>query len=173
MKAFYYLLLLALLSTGFSSCKKDKSVFSDFELITEMDASCDTIGAIDPFDWTYDKTWSVQEEGFLKFRDSIPSGDSVAGWVEVSPACPNPNNGQVFVGINTQRNCKMRMVCINNEQQIVYYTARKFTGGQILTGYDFRGLTAFHANENYRFYYGFYTASDSLYYKGHGDFRIE
>lgn len=173
MRVLYYLLLFSILTLSFSSCKKDKSVFSDFEQITETNGSCDTFGAVDPLDWTYDKTWSAQEEGYLKFRDTIPSGDSAVGTVEVSPACPNPGDGLVFIGINTQRNCKMRLVCINNEQQIVYYTARKFTGGQILTGYDFRGLTSFHKNEYYRFYYGFYTAKDSLYYKGHGDFRIE
>jgi hypothetical protein len=173
MKAFYSISVLLLLVCGFQSCKKDKSIYTDFNTITVTDENCIYIGDVDPLDWTYDANLTAQEHNFLKYIDSIPSGDSTTGYILVSAACPNPNPGQFTVAVNTEKTCKMHLVCVNSEMQILYYTSRQFTGGPVTTSYDFRALTAFHKNENYRLYYGFYTAKDSLYYQGHGDFRIE
>ena len=157
----------------FSSCKKTTVTPIDFSKITVADASCIYISEIDTTDWTYDNYWSAQELSFLKFGDTITITDSVTGYVQLSAPCPNPNDGLFIVGMNTERQCRMKLVCVNTDMQILYYTSRKFTGGPIVTVYDFRANTAFHKNGNYRFYYGFYNSKDSLYYKGHGDFRIE
>ena len=157
----------------FSGCKKDNLSPIDFSKITVTDTSCIYISEVDTTDWTYDDNWTEQETNFLNFADTIIVTDSVAGFVQVSAVCPNPNEGLFIMGINTQRQCKMKLVCVNNEMQVLYYLTRKFTGGSVTTSYDFRSLTAFHKNENYRLYYGFYNSKDSLYYKGHGDFRIE
>ncbi len=159
----------------FSACKKDStSLLYDFSKITVTDASCIYISGVDTTDWTYDDSWTDQETGFLKFSDtSVVVTDTATGYIQVDAICPNPNEGLFVMGVNTQRQCKMKLVCVNNEMQVLYYLTRKFTGGSVTTSYDFRSLTAFHKNENYRLYYGFYNSKDSLYYKGHGDFRIE
>jgi len=157
----------------FSSCKKDNTTPLDFSKITVTDASCIYISDIDTTDWTKDVTWTTQELNLLNFTDTISVTDSVTGFVQLSAPCPNPNEGLFILGLTTERQCKMKLACVNNQMQLLYYTSRLFTGGPIITSYDFRSVSSFHKNENYRFYYGFYNSKDSLYYKGHGDFRIE
>ena len=157
----------------FSSCKKTTITPIDFSKITVADSSCIYIGDVDTTDWTYDATWTAQEISFMNFADTISITDSATGYIQLSAPCPNPNGGVFILGMNTERQCKMKLVCVNTAMHILYYTSRKFTGGPIVTAYDFSSLTAFHKNANYRFYYGFYNSKDSLYYKGHGDFRIE
>lgn len=157
----------------FSGCKKENTTPLDFSKITVADVYCVYISDIDSSDWISDDVWSTQETNLLKFTDTLTLTDSTTGYVQLSAPCPNPSEGLFIMGINTERQCKMKLVCVNTDMQVLFYTARKFTGGPIATAYDFRSNTGFHKNENYRFYYGFYSATDSLYYKGHGDFRLE
>ncbi len=173
MKGFYALLIVVTTGGMFAGCKKDPAVYADFTKITVTDSDCIFIGDVDPADWTYDDSWNTQETTFLNYKDSLPKGDSTIGYIQVSAICPNPNAGAFSLNVNTGNVCRMHLVCVNNEFQILYYTSRYFTGGPNELSFDFGALTSFHKNENYRIYYGFYTAKDSLYYKGHGDFRIE
>lgn len=159
---------------AFQSCKKNTVTPVDFSKITVADASCVYISEVDSTDWTYDTNWTTQELNFMRFTDtSVVVTDTATGFVQLSAPCPNPSEGLFILGLNTQRQCKMKLVCVNTQMQVIYYLTRKFSGGPIVTAYDFRSTTSFHKNENYRFYYAFYNATDSLYYKGHGDFRIE
>lgn len=162
-----------LIAVFFSACKKESTTPLDFSKITVADIYCVYISDVDSSDWSHDDVWTAQETALLNFTDTISVTDCTTGYVQISAPCPNPSEGLFILGINTERQCKMKLVCVNTEMQVLHYTARKFTGGPIATAYDFRSNTAFHKNENYRFYYGFYSAADSLYYKGHGDFRLE
>ena len=173
MKKIYFLLSIICL-IAFSSCKKETSTPPDFSEITVTDSSCIYISDVDTTDWTNDVVWTTQETNLLNFADTtIVITDSVEGFIQLSAACPNPSAGVFFLGVNTQRETKMKLVCVNTEMEVLYFTTRKFTGGPILTAYDFTGISAFRANENYRVYYAFYTSKGVLYYKGHGDLRIE
>ena len=109
----------------------------------------------------------------MNFSDNILLTDSIAGYIEVAAPCSNPSEGQFAISINTERQCKMKVAFVNTEMETLNFTSIKLTGGPTVTGYDFRSLTSFHKGMNYRMYYAFYTAKDSVYYKGHGDFRIE
>lgn len=170
MKTVYFFAVLLML---LSSCKKDDSTPIDFSKITVTDTSCIFISDVDNTDWTYDAAWTIQEKSFLNFIDSIVVTDSTTGYVQLSAPCANPNEGAFTLGINTEKQAKMKLVCVNTEMEILHYNSAKLTGGPITRAFDFRSNTAFHKNENYRLYYGFYNSKDSLYYKGHGDFRIE
>ncbi|HLP50604.1 MAG TPA: hypothetical protein VK154_06940 [Chitinophagales bacterium] len=156
-----------------AGCKKSTVSPYNFSKITVADNSCMYISEVDTTDWGYDAAWTTVEYNFINFKDSVIVTDSLAGYIQVSAPCPNPSEGVFIMGLNTERQCMMRLACVNTEMQILYYTVKKLTGGPIVTAYDFRSNTAFHKNENYRIYYGFYNSKDSLYYKGHGDFRIE
>ncbi len=156
-----------------SSCKKDTSTPLDFSKITVTDTSCIYISDVDLTDWTSDAAWTTPETAFLNFADTILATDSTTGYVQFAAPCPNPNDGLFTLGVNTEKPCKMKLVCVNTEMQVLYYTSLQLTGGPVATVYDFRSNTAFHKNENYRLYYGFYNSKDSLYYKGHGDLRVE
>ncbi|MES2620950.1 MAG: hypothetical protein V4615_08860 [Bacteroidota bacterium] len=173
MKILYTSLLSFILLVQFVSCKKETVEVIDFSKHTATDINCATMGTVDSTDWTYDEEWSTIENSLMNFSDNILVMDSMTGYVEVSPACPNPSEGLFVVGINTERGCKMKLVCVNTEMEPLFFTSKQFTGGPIMTAYDFRLLSAFHKNMNYRMYYAFYNAQDSVYYKGHGDFRID
>lgn len=165
--------LFLLITLFVPSCKKDTVTTLDFSQITVTDSYCLYIDAVDISDWAQDANWTTQESSLLNFLRTISVTDSVAGFVQLSGACPNPSAGKFALGINTEHACVMKLAVVNTEMHVIYYTCKAFTGGPILTAYDFTSLTAFRKNQNYRMYYGFYTAGDSLYYKGHGDFRIE
>ncbi len=174
MKKFFVSVLLFYIFFYFISCKKEANTNRyDFSKYTATNASGDTIGEPDTTDWTFDNDWSGRDSLFINFNDTIMLTDSLPGYIELSSAIPNPNDGRFVLGVNTERECKMRAACVNSELEILYYHAFKFTGGPGMLVFDFRGITSFHQRKNYRLYYGFYNASDSLYYKGHGDFRIE
>ena len=157
----------------FQSCKKEVVTPLDFSKITVTDSSCIYISLVDTTDWTADINWTAQETGLLNFKRTVAVGDSIAGFIQVSAACPNPSAGRFALGINTERACVMKLAIVNTEMQVLYFTNHAFTGGPIITAYDLTSLTAFDKDENHRMYYAFYTSKDSLYYKGHGDFRIE
>ena len=173
MRKFFLFLFTAAVLFHFGACKKDNIVPIDFSQYTATDSNCIISGVYDNTDWTYDTTWTATETALMSFNANIATTDSTFGYVHVSPACPNPNNGLFIIGINTEKQCKMKIVCVNTSFETLYYTSKKFTGGPIVTSYDFSALTSFHPNENYRLYYAFYNSLDSIYYKGHGDIRIE
>ncbi len=156
-----------------SACKKENSVQLDFSKITVTDLACIYISNVDTSDWTLDNTWTNQETNLMNFSRTVSTTDTVAGYVQVSAACPNPSAGSLAVGVNTERACVMKAVFVNNDMQILHYSNQLLTGGPIITYHNFTSLSSFKKDANYRMYYAFYTAKDSLYYKGHGDFRIE
>ncbi|MCW5907378.1 MAG: hypothetical protein KIS94_05940 [Chitinophagales bacterium] len=155
-----------------ASCKKEKAVLYDFSKYTATDIS-GTIVSIDSTDWAYDATWTTAELKLLTFKDTIKVSDSTYGYVQLSPATPNPTSGVFIIGSDTEKECKMKAVFVNEQLNILHYLSKKFTGGPILTAYDLSVHTAFRKGNCYRMYYGFFNAKDSLFYKGHGDIRIE
>jgi hypothetical protein len=173
MKSFYASLLPFIVLLLSSSCKKDNITPIDFTKYTRTDSSCAIIGEADITDWTADSIWTTSEIALMKFSDGVVLADSLIGFINVSPPCPNPSDGLFIMRVNTERECKMKVACVNIEMETLYYTSSKFPGGLITTGYDFRQLTAFHKDSYYRLYYAFYNAADSLFYKGHGDIKIE
>jgi hypothetical protein len=173
MRKFYSSFITSIVFLQFLACKKETIIPIDFSNYTVTDSSCTIVVTTDPSDWSYDTTWTSKESSLMNFADNILIVDSLPGNIELSPACPNPSDGLFIIGINTERECKMKLACVNTEMETLYFLAKRFSGGPIVTGYDLRSLTAFHKDMNYRMYYAFYNSKDSLYYKGHGDFRIE
>jgi hypothetical protein len=159
-----------------TSCKPDKVTIVDFTKYTVTDTACQVMGAADATDWTYDTTWTTQETSLLGFADTLTFTDSIGGLIQVSPACTNPSSGLFHLTVNTELPCKLKYSFVNNDFLLLHYGTRKLLGGNQITIFDFRSLTAFHKNQNYRMYYGFYLRhhdKDSIIYKGHGDIRIE
>jgi hypothetical protein len=173
MKQLYAFILLLVVAAYLSACKKDTVTVIDYSKITLTDAQCNVTAITDSTQWSNDVYWTAFDSSLVKFTDSISFTDSLTGKVEVSPACPNPSQGQFIVGVNTERACKMKVVCLNTSQEVLYFNSQLLTGGPIIIGFDFRSISAFHTGQYYRMYYAFYTAADSMYYRGHGDFKIQ
>ncbi len=165
--------VLMLLALAINGCKKDNTTPLDFSKLTTTDIHCVTFGDPDSTDWTFDSYWTAQESALLKFNDTLSVSDTLTGWIEVSAPCPNPGNGIFILGVNSEYACKMKLVCVNTEMQILYYSSEIFHGGVSWIPLDLTTNTAFRKSEYYRLYYSFSNAQDSVYYKGHGDIRIE
>ena len=154
------------------SCKKPAVTPTDFSQITMTDGECNIIGARDTTQWNNDILNYALDTALLSFADTVVTTDSIAGLITVSPPCPNPSNGFFIWNISTERQCKLRLVCINEGYETLYYNVYRLNGGPIELGFDFRANTAFKNDSSYRMFYAFYNSFDSLYYAGHGNFRI-
>ena len=173
MKKIYVLLLLSIITVYWGSCKKTTVAVVDFSKYTVTGNECQ-ITSEDSTDWTNDLIWTRQDSSLVAFSDTFSFSDTSAGKISISPACPNPSNGLFICTVTPQRQCKMKLVCVNTSYDILYYNTYLLNSEPITLGFDFRNVTAFHKNTNYRMYYAFYSSlRDSMYYRGHGDFRIQ
>lgn len=174
MKVFTIGVFLLCVLLSINACQKDSVNVIDFSEITPTDETGALIGQADTTDWTYDAAWTSRETALMTFNDTaLNSSDSVMGAIAVSPAFPNANDGLFIVGIEPERQCKLKYVFVNSDFNVLNYGIRKLNGGPTFYAFDFRSNTAFDKGANYRMYYGFYNSKDSLYYKGHGDIKIE
>ena len=164
---------ISVLLTLLASCKKETTQVLDFSSYVATDNECHVTGATDTTEWANTILTRKQDTSRLTFADNIVITDTVAGTITISPPCPNPSNGFFIWNIHPERQCKLRLVCINAANDIIYYNAYGLSGGPMTIGFDFRNTSTFHPGTNYRMYYGFYNAKDSLYFAGHGDIRIQ
>ena len=157
-----------------ASCGKiSKQTVLDFSKYTATNADCEKTGTVDSLQWNRDLLNLAQDTAYLNFADAIVVADTLTGNILITPPCPNPSNGLFIWNINTERGCKLKLACINQSSDILYLNAYGLPGGPFTILFDFRQLTAFRKNGNYRMCYGFYNFRDSLYYAGYGDFRIQ
>jgi hypothetical protein len=169
---FAFLSFVSLLAP-FQSCKKVTPVVVDFSKYTITNNECQVTQVQDTTQWINDVLTQQQDTTLLTFLDNISIADSVPGKITISAPCANPSNGFFIWNVNPTRQCKLKVVCANTDGDILYYNSYGLNGGPITLGYDFRALTVFHKNTNYRMYFGFYNGRDSLYFSGHGDIRIQ
>ncbi|MDB5282043.1 MAG: hypothetical protein JWO06_1118 [Bacteroidota bacterium] len=172
MKKFYLLFIIPVLLIYFASCKKTTVAVVDFSKYTVTDNEC-RVSSIDTTDWNNEVIWSLQDSNLVAFTDTFSFFDTLTGKVSFSPACPNPSNGLFICNITPEQQCKLKVVCVNSKFDLIYFNTYLLYAEPITLGFDFREATAFHKNNNYRMYYAFYTSRDSMYYRGHGDFRIQ
>jgi len=164
-----FTLLIALLT----SCKKESTQVVDFSAYVVTNNECRVTGLLDSTQWTNSVLTRQQDTAMLNFADNIYITDSITGTITINPPCPNPSNGFFIWNINPTRQCKLRLVCVNTNLDVIYYNAFGLSGGAIALGFDFRSISTFKSGNNYRISYGFYNANDSLYVSGHGDIRIQ
>jgi len=173
MKHFYVLLLIAAL---LSSCQKETvATAPDFSAHTVTDESGVITGVTDSTDWTYDDTWTQQEFALVSFKgtDTLATTDTLTGSIEVHPLFPNPCDSSFTLSATAEYPCKMKLAFVNADMEMLQYKFAILATGKNNFAFNFQSLTAFKNNENYRVYYAFCNFKDSIFYKGHGDFRIE
>ncbi len=155
------------------ACKKTTVQVVDFSKYTQVNNACEITTIADSNQWTNNVLNRNEDTATLYFNDNVYITDSVAAQVTVSASCPNPSNGLFIWQVNPTRQCKLKVACVNTSGDIVYYNSYGLGGGPITIGFDFRSLSGFKKNNNYRLYYGFYNSHDSLYFSGHGDISIQ
>jgi hypothetical protein len=154
------------------SCKKETTQVVDFSSYTATDKECRIIGLPDTTQWINSILTRQTDTLQLVFGDNIVITDSITGTVRVSPPCPDSSNGFFIWNVDASRQCKLKLVVVNTDYDVLYYNSYGLNGGPITLGFDFRTQTSFKTNTSYRMFYGFYNSLDSCYYSGHGDIRI-
>lgn len=154
------------------SCKKITTVPNDFATITMTGAECNVIGHPDTTQWNNDVLNYALDTQLLTFSDTVVTTDSIPGPISTLPVCPNPSSGFFIWHITAARESKLKLVCINQQYEILYYNVYHLRGGPVEIGFDFAANTAFKNDSSYRMFYAFYNAHDSILFAGHGDFNI-
>lgn len=156
-----------------AACKEEQFTPLNFDAVTRTNDSCAILGQADPTDFTHDLLWTNQEESVMSFKNTQQGADSLAGNIQVLPICKNPSNGQFSFEIRCEKACKIKLAFVNYEMDILHYATFVQDSGQVNHPFNFVGLSSFRPNKNYRLYYSMSNSLDSVYYRGHGDFRIE
>ena len=172
-KAAAVLLLIAIFAQLLQSCKKEVTQIVDFSKYTATDNECRIVGVADTTQWINSVLSRAQDTALLIFADNIFISDTQAAKISITAPCPNPSNGFFIWNVNPSRQCKLKLVCVNTDGDILYYNSYGLLGGPMTLGFDFRNQTVFRSGTNYRMYYGFFNSLDSLYFSGHGDIRIQ
>lgn len=152
-------------------CKKNNdSPVIDVSQITSTDALGNILSQ-DNTDWTKDNNWTDKEQALFQAPTSAQLVNTETGTVTIFPAYPNPVINQQFLTIKTSTITLLQIVIVDNMLSIKkrYFV---LTSGSTLSFAYLFDAAIFTNNTNYRLYYGFYSLSDGLFYKGHGDIRI-
>lgn len=165
-------LLAALLFVLVSGCKKEPVVVYDFSVQTTTDSTCQIITE-DPTDWTYDPYWTRKDSLFVLFNDNLSITDTTIGWVRVEPLCPNPTNKSFVLKIHSTKPAKAHFAIVNTDLEMVYYASGIVHGDTVIQKFDLTEYSSVLPQQNYRLYYAFFTGKNRMYYRGHGDFRVE
>lgn len=148
-------------------------VYPDMTQISPTDEQGQAMGAADPTDWTYDATWTDEEHALMMFADTINNVlDTGNNIIQVYPAYPNPSSGLFSFYAACGKESKVKLVLVDSSMHSLRTFAYRTEEGAIHKHFGFH-LASDIDTGNYRMYYGFYNSSDSLYYKGHGDIKIE
>ena len=169
MKLKTVLFLIVLSVFAFIGCEKDNESKGLITIsgITELDNSANNIGNVDPTDWKFTDTWSLNEEAL--FKKSNPDQNSVTEQIRpessnVVIGYPNPARDMIFLAFQldsglyydvriVDRNLDIKLQMDSVNHKLITMQNSKFSN-----------------NELYRLYYKVY--SNAKVYRGHGDFKF-
>lgn len=152
-------------------CKKnnDKPTI-DVSQITITDALGNILSQ-DNTDWTKDNNWTTEEEALFQTPTAAQLANTQTATVSLFPAYPNPASSQQSIVIATSKTTLLQIVITDNMLSVKQRFFVNTSNTTQAISYLFDSLI-FSNNTNYRLYYGFYSLSDGLFYKGHGDIKI-
>lgn len=167
---FLFLLLIAV-SCAKTDSKTDNSIKIDVSRITETDNLGNPTGTVDSTDWKFDTNWSTSEQNLFTTPTSQQLDSALKATITISPMFPNPGHDVLNQYINSNKKTLMEIVFVDNQLSI---TKKLFVSIQALSGVNaFLLSPELKANQNYRMYYAFYSKSDGIYLKGHGDISMK
>ena len=165
LKALFLFLIL-----NFQCKKNDNKPTIDVSQITSTDALGNILSQ-DITDWTKDNNWTIEEQGLFQTPTPAQLVNTETATVSLFPAYPNPVSNAQFIGITTSKITLGQIVITDDKLTIKkrFFFNTPSTPQAIAYLFD---SSIFSNDTNYRLYYGFYSLSDGLFYKGHGDIRI-
>lgn len=164
---------LFLLAIALAACKKEAPSDDRIEIsgITTMDANGVSMGAADPDDWTFDANWNARTLALFQAPSASDLTGANAADIHVYPAYPNPGNGTFHWGGTATLATHLQLVFTNDRLEVLQRNSFPVPQG----GWQ----VAFQLPENnfpsgtYRLHYAFYDVQGRMYYKGHGDVRVQ
>lgn len=172
------LLISAVLLTD---CKKDegKVVVSG---ITEVDATGNSLGTVDPNDWNIGDLWTAKEEALFQsleltsaqaYLKSVAPVDtsSTTNTIKVNPAYPNPFKTIIaFTVSNKIGSGTFEYVFVNTDLAVLKSgMTNSFEVGTTSWAFDLSDNATFAPNNLYRMYYKFVVGN--VVFRGHGDIK--
>jgi hypothetical protein len=159
------------------TCQKDKNQAPkpvakiDVSAITMTDPYGNPMWLKDSTDWREDENWTEEEISLFDTPDTMHTRNAKTGTVTVYPAYPNPLHREFGLSIRTSTATVMQLVFADSLLAVKNRYVLPVDSGS--KSFRFRLDTSlFAAGTNYRLYYGFYSRTDPLYYKGHGDLKL-
>lgn len=154
------------------NCKKDSNAKIDVSAITETDNVGNTLSQIDNTDWIIDNMWTTDELALFQTPGSSQLTNMEKAIVSIEPSFPNPSAGGFYFAANISKSTLVQIVITDNMLSV---KDRFFATNKNINFYLLKlnlDASKYPNNTNYRMYYGFYSMADGLYYKGHGDLKI-
>jgi len=165
------LLLVALLGCS----KSDSNPIIDFgpnDGISYRSVSNMSSGTQDPTDWTIDGDWNAQEQNLFASLgvnlNTSPQGSATY----IGGAFPNPATSAVNFGYQTPGTALSKIVLVDNTYQVVATFDGPTTASTSYAIMLNLNNGNYKKGQRYRLYYVLYNGT-ALYFKGHGDIRVE
>lgn len=143
----------------------------DVSAFTPTDIYGNLMGTADSTDWTEDQVWAAEEYNLFQSPSLPDLADTKTGAVTIFPVFPNPMAEFFTLVYKADDTAFLQLVVTDSLLQVKdRYAVHTGTGSRMLA----IKLNAdnYVPNTNYRLYYGFSSAADKLFFKGHGDIRI-
>lgn len=168
------LVCLFLFALVFSHCGKEKISTREIDVsrYTQTDNIGMVVGTVDETDWTKDSVWTAAESQLFESPPATALAGTTTGSVSVFPAFPNPVSQTFGFAFKAKQEALIQLVVTDNRLVVKdRFSFRADTGSRVvmirLTNDRYKSKT------NYRLYYGFSSATDVLFFKGHGDLRLQ
>ena len=134
-------------------------------------------GAGDPTDWITDGTWNKTERGLFHLAPAVDLNGSQQGGVSGLSFYPNPVSSATraahFNSGTAQADMQLKLVFVDRKYKIIQEQDAQAAKGKNMLFALTLPADKFKADATYRLYYVYYGADGTLYYKGHGDIRID
>lgn len=155
-------------------CKKtpDSQPIIDTSKITETNDQGEKVGQVDETDWTEDTNWKSAEYNLFMKPNTTELENTETATITIHNAYPNPIWKMVVLNYVATEVTLVQVVVTDNmlniKDRLFYKTKQGNNTIQIAMDADH-----YKSNTTYRIYYGFYSATNELYFKGHGDVKIQ
>lgn len=169
--------LLYLLPLLLLQCKKKEEAAApeyriDVSRYTMVDENGVVMGDVDPTDWTYDPNWDAATLAIFAPPPAALLAGTDTATIRLFPVLPNPGNGDFLFAYSASRSTLLQLVVTDDRLQVQLRSFVPLANANTI--YNTRiGLPATVGTGNYRLHYAFYNAAGTIYYKGHGDIRVQ
>ena len=162
-------------------CAKDDAGTSSFfvnfgpgEGIDYRTGNNQPVGSADATDWTLDDKWSATEQRLFATLplslNAEPQGLSQRNRISFG-GYPNPAVNQLNFFYTAPVAVSCRYVVVDNLFRVIFENSTSAPATQTTFSLNLTKSARIKTGQRYRIYYVLYTGT-TLYYKGHGDFKV-